>query len=68
MKQNESNLKTKNYHHENTLLRYEINRISTHNEQLIALLSHPQPNFQPNLQHCTKYDNPQESIILHDES
>lgn len=31
MKQNESNQKVKDYHHENTLLRYEINRLSKHN-------------------------------------
>jgi hypothetical protein len=31
MKENELNYQLKTYHHENTLLRYEINRLSQHN-------------------------------------
>lgn len=39
MKENENNRKVSNYHHENTLLRYEINRLSKHNEQLLKLIN-----------------------------
>jgi hypothetical protein len=71
MKENENNLKVKNYHHENTLLRYEINRLSSHNEQMLKLISNNQEDSLQ-LDYSESYPNPphnrpQESIIVHHE-
>jgi hypothetical protein len=71
MKQNESNQKVKDYHHENTLLRYEINRLSKQNEQLLKLIANQEDSLQ--LDYSRSYqpnippNRPQESIILHEQ-
>lgn len=54
LKENESNYKLNSYCHENTLLRYEVNRLSKHNEELLKLVANKQEYLDLDYSNVTK--------------